>query len=113
MKFLIFVILFVTSFSVLANTHQCQMFTVIQRYDAATMALKSATEAKSSWFVVTQNEEGDVEWKATVVPRFRCVLSRLCLQKRTNDYRRPPHGSDHVRRLPGMRRGATPRISHR
>lgn len=35
------------------TTHECQVFSIVQRYDAASMKFKSATEATTTWFNVT------------------------------------------------------------
>lgn len=40
-------------------SHSCQVFAIVQRYDAATMKFKSATEAKSNWFEVTSEPHED------------------------------------------------------
>lgn len=35
------------------SSHQCRVFSVVQKYDLATMKFLSATEAKTEWFEVT------------------------------------------------------------
>ncbi len=72
MKIFFLITLMMIPFASFSQTHRCQIYSIIQRYDITTMAFKSATEASSPWFVVTKDpheneKELNVDSKTGVV----------------------------------------------